>query len=63
MVVDDLKAKIWATIFTKLAVREDLAVNTGGSIAWAIRKNSPQLRAELDRFLAANKVGTEFGTS
>jgi membrane-bound lytic murein transglycosylase MltF len=42
-------------------VREDLAVNSGGSIAWAIRKNSPLLRAELNRFVAANKIGTTFG--
>ena len=61
VVVDDYKAKIWATIFTKLTVREDLAVNTGGQIAWAIRKNSPQLRVELDRFVSANKFGTLFG--
>jgi membrane-bound lytic murein transglycosylase MltF len=62
VVVDDFKAKIWATIFTKLTVREDLAVNSGGSIAWAIRKNSPELRAELNRFVAANKIGTQFGS-
>ena len=61
VVVDDFKAKIWATIFTKLTVREDLAVNSGGSIAWAIRKNSPLLRVELNRFVAANKIGTTFG--
>jgi membrane-bound lytic murein transglycosylase MltF len=61
VVVDDFKAKIWATIFTKLTVREDLAVNSGGSIAWAIRKNSPLLRAALNRFVAANKIGTTFG--
>jgi membrane-bound lytic murein transglycosylase MltF len=60
-IVDDFKAKIWATIFTKLVVRDDLAVNWGGSIAWAIRKNSPLLRAELNRFVAANKIGTQFG--
>ena len=61
VVVDDFKAKIWATIFTKLAVREDLAVNTGGSIAWAVRKANPKLKAELDLFVAKNKVGTLFG--
>jgi membrane-bound lytic murein transglycosylase MltF len=61
MVVDDFKAKIWASIFTNLTVREDLAVNSGGSIAWAIRKNSPLLRAELNRFVAANKIGMTFG--
>jgi membrane-bound lytic murein transglycosylase MltF len=58
VVVDDFKAKIWASIFTKLTVREDLAVNFGGSIAWAIRKNSPLLRVALNRFVAANKIGT-----
>ena len=61
VVVDDFKAKIWATIFTKLAVREDLAVSTGGSIAWAVRKNNPKLKAELDGFVAKNKIGTLFG--
>jgi membrane-bound lytic murein transglycosylase MltF len=61
VVVDDFKAKIWATIFTKLTVREDLAVNSGGSITWAIRKNSPLLRAELNRFVGATKIGTQFG--
>jgi membrane-bound lytic murein transglycosylase MltF len=61
VVVDDFKAKIWATIFAKLVVRDALAVNSGGSIAWAIRKNSPLLRAELNRFVAANKIGTLFG--
>jgi membrane-bound lytic murein transglycosylase MltF len=61
VVVDDDKAKFWATVFTKITAREDLAVNSGGSMAWAIRKNSPLLRAELDRFVAANNVGTQFG--
>ncbi len=60
-VVDDFKAKIWAAIFAKLAVREDLAISTGGSIAWAVRKNNPQLKTELDKFVATNKIGTLFG--
>ena len=61
VVVDDYRARVWATIFDKLVVREDLAVNTGGSIAWAIRRDSPKLHAELDRFVAAHKLGTTFG--
>ncbi len=52
-VVDDLKAKIWARIFDKLVVRGDLAVNTGGEIAWAIRKNNPLLLAEVNDFIKA----------
>jgi len=53
VVVDDYKALIWAKIFDKLKVRTDLAVNEGGKIAWAVRKNSPLLLAELNQFVAA----------
>ena len=57
-VVDDYKAKIWAKIFDKLEVREDLAVSEGGEIAWAVRKDSPLLLAELDQFVATHGIIT-----
>ncbi|SFI95689.1 Membrane-bound lytic murein transglycosylase MltF [Phyllobacterium sp. CL33Tsu] len=60
-VVDKYKADIWATIFTDIKVHEDIAVAKDGEIAWAIRKNSPQLKKELDTFVAAHRVGTAFG--
>lgn len=63
VVVDDFKAGIWAQIFTRLKLRPDLAVSAGGSIAWAIRKDSPKLRAELDGFVQENGAGTVFGNS
>ncbi|MDH3870259.1 MAG: transporter substrate-binding domain-containing protein, partial [Desulfuromonadales bacterium] len=43
-VVDNHKAKFWAQIFDKISLREDLIINQGGKIAWAVRKNSPRLR-------------------
>jgi membrane-bound lytic murein transglycosylase MltF len=42
-------------------VHEDIALRSGGEIAWAIRKGSPQLKAALDDFVAKNKVGTSIG--
>ena len=33
----------------------------GGDIAWAIRKNSPQLKAELNAYIKTHAKGTEFG--
>lgn len=60
-VVDDFKAQIWAKILPDITVRGDLAVNEGGELAWAIRKNSPLLKAEIDAFVATHKVGTTFG--
>jgi membrane-bound lytic murein transglycosylase MltF len=46
-VVDDWKARIWAQVLPKIAVREDLVLRGKGYIGWAIRKQSPLLRAIL----------------
>jgi membrane-bound lytic murein transglycosylase MltF len=62
-VVDDHKAKSWAAVFPKLALRPDLVVSGGGEIGWAIRENSPQLKTALDAFLAENREGTSFGNT
>jgi membrane-bound lytic murein transglycosylase MltF len=61
IIVDKHKADFWKQIFPNLTVHDDIAVRTGGEIAWAIRKNSPQLRARLDDFISRNKVGTSIG--
>ena len=50
-IVDDHKAEFWAQVFDSIKVRTDLAVNTGGRIASAVRKNSPLLLAELNAFI------------
>ncbi len=60
-VVDMYKANIWSKVFTDLKVREDIAVSDHGEIAWAIRKDSPKLKAVLDDFVKTHKVGTTFG--
>lgn len=60
-VVDRFKAQAWAGLLKGLTVRDDLAINEGGEIAWAIRKNSPQLAKELAEFVSTHKIGTEFG--
>ena len=57
-VVDDYKAQIWAKIFDKLQVRTDLAVNEGGEIAWAVRKNSPLLLSVVNEFVATHGLTT-----
>jgi membrane-bound lytic murein transglycosylase MltF len=61
VVVDKHKAVFWKQIFPQLTVHDNITVHTGGEIAWAIRKGSPQLKAALDDFAARHKVGTSFG--
>jgi len=61
IVVNQHTADFWKQIFPQLAVHADVAVRSGGEIAWAIRKDSPQLKARLDDFARRNRVGTSTG--
>ena len=54
-------ANFWDQIFDDITVHEDLAVRTGGKIAWMFRKNSPQLEKEINAFVATIKEGTLMG--
>jgi len=60
-IVDGYKADIWSHVFPDIQVRDDVVLSSQGKIAWAIRKNSPELMAELNAFVATHKVGTTFG--
>jgi membrane-bound lytic murein transglycosylase MltF len=60
-VVDDHIATFWKQIFTGLTVHDQAAVRTGGGVAMAMRKGSPQLKAELDAFVKTHGKGTAFG--
>jgi len=60
-VLDQYKAEFWAGVFANISVRDDLVVNTGGQIGWAMRKNSPELAAIVDDFLREYGRGTLVG--
>ena len=61
VVVDDHKAEFWAQIFDKITLHPDIAVNTGGKIAWAIRQKSPKLEQIANEFIRKHKKGTLMG--
>jgi membrane-bound lytic murein transglycosylase MltF len=42
----------WKQIFPRLTVHPNIAVRTGGDIAWMLRKQSPRLMTDLNAFLA-----------
>jgi membrane-bound lytic murein transglycosylase MltF len=60
-VVDNHMADFWGQIFPGIQVHGDLPIKEGGGVAWAIRKDSPQLKAELDEFAAEHRQGTLLG--
>ena len=61
VIVDDHKARFWKQVFDKIILYPDIAVNTGGEIAWAFRKNSPKLAAVVNEFVKTSKKGTLLG--
>ena len=60
-VVDLPKAKLWVEIIPALKIHEGAAVRTGGTIAWAVRKTSPRLKAVIDEFARTHRQGTLTG--
>ncbi len=48
----DYLVKFWAQVFPKLKWNSAAAVKNGGEVAWAIRKNSPLLKEQLNAFIA-----------
>jgi membrane-bound lytic murein transglycosylase MltF len=58
---DSYIARFWAKVFPDMVVQEAVPVRTGGVLAVAIRKNSPQLREGLNRFMATYGLDTAFG--
>jgi len=61
IVMDSHKADFWAQIFNDIKVHVDITVRTDAEIAWAFRKNSPQLKALVNEFVRGHKKGTLLG--
>ncbi|HEY2432262.1 MAG TPA: transporter substrate-binding domain-containing protein [Vicinamibacterales bacterium] len=61
IVVDNYLARFWKQVFTDITVHDDVALHTGGMLAVAIRKNSPQLAADLNGFIAKQGLDSAIG--
>ena len=52
IVVDDWKARMWATVLKRLHLNEGAVVRSGGTIGWGVRKANPKLEAAVAEFQA-----------
>jgi membrane-bound lytic murein transglycosylase MltF len=59
----DLYANFWSKIYTDIHPHPEIAVASGESSGFAVRKNTPQLVALLNEFLITHRVGTSFGNT
>jgi membrane-bound lytic murein transglycosylase MltF len=62
-VVDDYMAELWKKVFPNIVVHNDLPLRAGGNLAVAIRKNSPELAARLNQFIAQYGLNTAIGAT
>jgi membrane-bound lytic murein transglycosylase MltF len=63
VIVDDFMAQFWKQILPSITLHPEVSVREDGSLAWAVRKNSPKLIAELNPLIKANGLGTLFGNA
>jgi membrane-bound lytic murein transglycosylase MltF len=61
IVVDDFLADYWKQVFPKIDIHKNVALRSGGNLAVAIRKNSPQLATEINGFIAQNGLDSVIG--
>ncbi len=52
-VVEEYMADLWKALLPDIVVRKDLIVGEGVNIAWAVRKENPQLLGSLNEFINA----------
>lgn len=60
-VIDSIKAELWSKIFTEINFRHDIALRAGADIAWAVRKNNPGLKDQINAFWRFHQPGTRMG--
>ena len=57
----NIRAEFWAKVFPRLTVHSNIILKRQEQLAWATRKDSPQLRQLLDEFIRGRQLGTLFG--
>jgi len=60
-VVDDYKARLWARVMPALRLREDIALRSGTTVAWAVRPDAEQLLTALETFSRQVRKGSLLG--
>jgi len=60
-VADDFQAKIWAKVLPNIKIIDSLVIKSGNNVGWGIRKDNPQLKKSLKKFLKKVKKGSYLG--
>src|SRR5258708_583179 len=58
----NIRAEFWSR-FPHLTLHQDTVLKEEGQLAFATRKDSPELRQLLDEFVRGHQMGTSFGNT
>jgi membrane-bound lytic murein transglycosylase MltF len=62
-VTTSARADLWGQVLSHIQPHPELVIASGDRLAWAMRKNNPQLKQLVDEFLATHAAGTLFGNT
>ena len=57
------RADLWSKVLPDIHPHPELTIASGQSLAWAMRKNNPQLKQLVDEFLTTHAAGSSFGNT
>lgn len=57
------RARLWASVLPNIIPQPKLVIADEGNLAFALRKDSPQLKQILDDFVKTHAIGTSFGNT
>lgn len=60
-IADSHIAELWSAALPGIKLQKSAVINKGGKIAWAVRKNNPQLLGVLNKFARKYQQGTLIG--
>lgn len=59
----NIRADFWSKVYPHLTLHPGMVLKEEGQLAFATRKDSPQLRQLLDEFVQGRQMGTSFGNT
>lgn len=59
----NIRAQFWSKVLPHLTLHPNIVLAEDGQLAFATRKDSPQLRKLLDEFIKTHELGTSFGNT
>ncbi|MEC4621952.1 hypothetical protein VST04_28065, partial [Bacillus paranthracis] len=57
IVLDSHKAKLWLKVMDDIRAHPEIPIRENGKIAWAMRENSPSLKAVVNKFIQKSRSG------